>query len=147
MKTQITSLINGSKNVIRDDSNEKYMNASEATSHVGYAGTNSVTRNEIAMKVADENPDKMRIAARGIDLELDRHFSCPGKTWWWNCELTEEQYVQLGGSCTDGTIKAYSMTVSMSCEVSICSFTKKSENAHWRQSKLEYLDESFITIL
>lgn len=147
MKTQISTLINGGKNVIRKEDDEKYINAKSSTSHVGYAGTNHDLRNKIAMKVASENPSEMHIKANGIELTLSRANSCSGKSWWWSCKLTEEQYVKLGGSHLSGNFKSYKLRISMDCMVTIYNFTKKSEAAQWRQSWMQDIDESFIEIL
>ena len=46
MKTQIHTLINGSKNVIRNMEDDKYTTAKPATSHIGYAGTNRDRRHD-----------------------------------------------------------------------------------------------------
>lgn len=148
MKTQITNLINGAKNVIRNMEDAKYMTAMPATSHNGYAGTNRDERNEIAAKVYEENGDMLNINAKGIALTLPIHRSTTGKTWSWGCPLTEEQYVALGGQYTEGTLKSYSLEVLMSCEVVLYSFTRRSEAAQWRSvGPMTYLDESFIQIL
>lgn len=148
MKTQITNLINGAKNVIRNMEDAKYMTAKPATSHIGYAGTNRDERNEIAAKVYEENGETLNITAKGIALTLSIHRSTTGKTWSWGCHLTEEQYVSLGGQYTEGTLKSYSLEVLMSCEVVLYSFTRRSEAAQWRGAgPMTYLDESFIQIL
>lgn len=147
MKTQIDQLINGSKNIIRNLEDTKYLTAKQATSHIGYAGTNREQRNEIAYRVYAENGDTLNIIARGINLTLNISRSLSGKSWSWSCELTEDQYKALGGWHTDGTLKSYSLTITGDCEVILYSFTRKSEAAQWRQSWMEYLDESYITIL
>lgn len=147
MKTQISNLINGSKNVIRDMEDSKYMTAKPATSHIGFAGTNRDERNEIAARVYEENGKTLKITAKGIDLTLPIHVSTTGKSWSWGCPLTEEQYVALGGRYTDGTLKAYRIEVTMRCEVILYSFTRKSEAAQWRCSNSTYLDESFVHII
>lgn len=148
MKTQITNLINGSKNVIRNMEDAKYMTAKPATSHNGYAGTNREERADVAARVYRENGDKLRIIANGIALTLPIHRSTTGKSWEWNCDLSEEQYTALGGTYTEGTLKAYGLAVTMDCEVVLRSFTRRSEAAQWREvGPMTYLDESFIQII
>lgn len=147
MKTQITNLINGAKNVIRNMEDAKYMTAKPATSHNGYAGTSRDERNEIAAKVYEENGDTLNITAKGIVLTLPIHISTTGKSWSWGCPLTEDQYVALGGQYTEGNLKSYSIQITMGCEVMLYSFTRKSEAAQWRVSQYTYLDESFIEII
>ena len=147
MKTQINQLINGSKNIIRNEEDPKYLTAKRATSHVGYAGSNRDYRNEIAARVYAENGDTLNIVVRGISLTLNISRSLSGKSWTWSCELTEDQYKALGGWHTDGTLKKYELAIYQDCEVCLYSFTRKSEAAQWRQSWMEYLDESFVEIL
>lgn len=147
MKTQISNLINGSNNIIRDMENQKYTNAKQATSHVGYAGTNRDERHAIATMVHEENPNALHISVRGFDLTLPISYTTTGKTWQWGVDLTQEQYIALGGTYTSGNIKSYTLVVFADCTAAIYSFTKKSQNAQWRQSNMTYLDESFITIL
>lgn len=148
MKTQIANLINGSKNVIRNMEDAKYNTAKPATSHNGYAGTNREEREEVADKVYAENGDTLNITAKGIALTLHIQRSTTSKSWSWNCDLTEEQYTALGGTYTEGALKSYALSMTMSCEVILRSFTSKSEAAQWREvGPMTYLDESFIQIL
>lgn len=148
MKTQIANLINGSKNVIRNMEDTKYNTAKAATSHDGYAGTNREERESVAAKVYAENGDTLNVTAKGIALTMPIQRSTTGKSWSWNCDLTEEQYTAMGGTLTEGTLKSYALTVTMNCEVIIRSFTRKSEAAQWREvGPMTYLDESFIQIL
>ena len=147
MKTQINDLINGTKKIIRNMEDQKYIDAPQATSHIGYAGTNREHRAEVAMKVYEENQNQLRITAKGIDLTLPISHSTTGKSWSWSCDLTEEQYRHLGGTRTEGTLKHYIMRVNMDCTVTLYSLTRRSEAAQWRQSDMTDLDESFITIL
>lgn len=148
MKTQITNLINGAWNVIRNMDDPKYLTAKPATSHNGYAGTNRAERNKIADKVYEENGDTLNITAKGIALTLQIRRSNSGKSWYWIGTLTEDQYKALGGRYTEGKYKCYNIVVLMSCEVVLYSFTRSSENAQWRSVGLMTdLDESFIQIL
>lgn len=78
MKTQISNLINGSENTVRNLSAEKYL-----TNPIGFytgkpnvpqfGGTPSKTRNEIAQKVSAENPEELSIEANGMRLTLNRY--------------------------------------------------------------------------
>lgn len=147
MKTQIQNLINGAKNIIRQEGHAKYLTAKPATSHNGWAGTNRDERAKIAAKVHEENPDGMTIEACGQKIDLPIHYSGTGKSWTWIAELTQEQYIALGGKYTNGTIKSYQLNIFADCTAMIFSFTKKTERSQWRQSNQTYIDESFITIL
>ena len=80
MKTQITSLIDGRKDVRIDPTNEKYINAPKASSHTGFGGTNSKIRQEIGERVIAENPDGLHILAFGKEFFLRKETSLSGKT-------------------------------------------------------------------
>lgn len=147
MKTQINHLINGTDKIIRNMKDPKYLSAPKNTSHRGYAGSNREYRNEVAAKVYEENGDTLNIKARGINLTLNIYRSISGKSWYWSCELTEEQYLTLGGGLTDGNYKKYEISIFQDCTVYLHNLTRKSEDAKWHQSYGEYLDESFIEIL
>lgn len=146
MKTQITNLINGRKSVIRDLNCKKYLNAKPATSHVGYAGTNRDERAAIAEMVYVENPEQLFLSARGMNFVLPICRSKSGKSWSWNCSISEDEYKALGGWHTDGTLKSYMLCVNDDMTIQILSFTRKSENAQWRLSYLDYVDEAYFTI-
>ena len=143
-KTQISKLINGCKNVIRDEKNEKYLNAPKATSHNGYAGSGAV-RSEIAAAVFAENGDTMSVTLCGYPITLTRHSSVSRKTQWYSCELSEDIASQF--VCTDGKERSYSLTIYGDCTVEVAKFVRKNERCQWRQSWRQYIDESFIEIL
>lgn len=147
MKTQIQNLINGAKNIIRQEGHEKYLTAKPATSHNGWAGTNRDERAKIAAKVHEENPDGMTIEAAGQRIKLRIFESCSQKSWLWAAELNEEQYKALGGTYTEGNHKMYLLHINMDCTVQLYSLTKTIAIAQWRQSNETYIDEAFITIL
>lgn len=88
MKTQITDLINGTRDIRRDLSNPKYIDCPKATSHIGYVGTNFKLRAEIAEKVIAENPDGMDVEMFGKKFHLSRSSSLSGKTVWFSTEIT-----------------------------------------------------------
>lgn len=147
MKTQISSLINGSKNVKRDSNNEKYLTAKQATSHNDYAGTGRKLRASIAMAVNSENKESMKVSLFGETLTLTCNYSTTGKTFTYNTDITEEQYKLFGGWCTDGNIKSYGLHINGDMTVELLSYTKKNEASQWRLSQYTYIDESFVTIL
>lgn len=149
MKTQISHLINGRKNVIRCENHSKYQSASLATSHVGYAGTNSRERNAIAEKVYNENGDNLHIIVRGIELNMPIYKSVSGKTWRWEIELSAEQYqVICGVSWGIGKyLNAYTLTISGDCTVHASVCHRKNERQEWRSGYTYDIDEAFVTIL
>lgn len=146
MKTQIANLINGQKNVARQNENEKYLNAKQATSHIGFAGTNRNERAEIARKVYAENGETMNILFADVHLSLKKGQSVSGKTQWYSAPINEDlasQFVVKKG----GNERTYTLTISNDCEVFISKNVRKNENCQWRLSYTQYIDESYIKIL
>lgn len=149
MKTQIGNLINGAKNVIRDFSCEKYETAKQSTSHIGYAGTNIKERQEIAMRVYEENGDTLHIIVRGIELRLKIHKSFSGKSWWWQTELTDEQYSTICKTSigVGAKLNSYSLIVNDDCTVCVHTFHRRNECQTWKPGYTHNIDEAFVTIL
>lgn len=150
MKTQISSLIDGRKDVRIDQSNEKYTNAPKATSHLGYAGTNSKARHEIAERVIAENPDGLHIAAFGKEYFLNKKTSTTGKTVWFAAELSAEDFALFAGympEFKEGVEISYSINISMEMYVDVYCHTRNNERSQWRQRRNEYIGTEFITIL
>ena len=143
MKTQISSLINGRANVVRDISCEKYAGMDDI------AGTNSAIREEIARKVLEENPDGMDVEVKGVRLHLGRYASCSGKTIWYNAEITREQYIAITGhDFPDRRLEwcAY-FDIDMGMIPRVTRFSRRNERATWKQKQDIVLDEAFVTIL
>lgn len=143
MKTQISSLINGRANVVRDLKCEKYAGINEI------AGTNSTVREKIARKVLDENPDGMEVEVKGVRMHLGRYASCSGKTIWYNTKITREQYIDITGhDFPDRRLEwcAY-FDIDMRMIPRVTRFSRRNERATWKQKQDIVLDESFITIL
>ncbi len=149
MKTQISNLINGSENTVRNLSASKY-----AANSVGFhnkpnvpvnGGTPTAERNEIALRVAAENPGSLHIRANGVELSLTRHNSTSGKSWRWEAEITSAQYASITGSeapvwSHKGARNSYGITVNMDCTVAVYATSgKKDCNV--------ILGEEFIEIL
>lgn len=146
MKTQIANLINGQKNVARQNENEKYLNAKQATSHIGFAGTNRNERAEIASKVFAENGEILNVDFCGEKLAMKKGQSVSGKTQWYSVPINEDlasRFVVIAG----GNERNYTLTISNDCEVFISKNVRKNENCQWRLSYTQYIDESYITIL
>lgn len=145
MKTQIKNLINGAKNVIRKTNDEKYINAHQATSHVGYAGTNRDFRAEVATKVFAENGDTMRILLDGVEIELKRFTTTTGKTSTYRADISEDiakKYVN-----TDGNMRDYSLSLMNDCTIILDKWVRRNERCEWRHSMYQFIDESFVEIL
>lgn len=128
MKTQISNLINGSENTVRNLSASKY-----ADNPVGFhnkpnvpvnGGTPSAERNEIALSVAAENPGSLHIRANGVELSLTRHNSTSGKYWSWEAEITAAQYAAITGNeapvwAHKGARNSYRIMVNGDCTVAV----------------------------
>lgn len=151
MKTQISNLINGSENTIRDLSAEKYI-----SNPIGlYCGKHNVPKNggtptperlAIANAVSAENPAEMRIVARGINLTLTRHNSISGKSWSWQAEITPEQYKTLTGEeapawTHKNAVNHYALIVHGSCTVEV------EANDGGKKGYFRALGEEFIEII
>lgn len=150
MKTQISHLINGAMNVIRYEAHEKYTTANKDTSsYMGYVGSNCNERQEIATRVHSENGDTLRINIRGVELTLEFNHSTTGKTWWYECALTQDQYSQIcQTSLGIGTkINEYHLNISMYCLVEVRSFHAGREGRPLKLGYSQYIDEAFVTIL
>ncbi len=149
MKTQISNLINGARNVIRDEAHEKYKYAKQATSHVGYAGANDNERQEIGACVYAENGDTLHVNVRGVELTLQIHKSMSGKSWYWSAYLTDEQYQQICPTPigVGDNLHFYELGVNSDCRVYIQIFNRRNERQIWREGYTHNIDEAFVTIL
>lgn len=151
MKTQISSLIDGRKDVRIDPTNEKYINAPKATSHTGFGGTNSRTRQEVGERVIAENPDGLHIQAFGKDFFLEKKTSTTGKTVWFVAELSAKDFALFAGYMPEfkkeGVETSYSINISMDMYVDVYCHTRNNERSIWRQRRDEYIGTEFITIL
>lgn len=150
MKTQIDNLINGSKNVIRDENHPKYATAKK-NAYGDYAGTSTAERTAIAEKVFAENGDEMHVTIRGVELTLHRHSSTTGKNSLYSSELTPDEYALI---CSGNTVewpaemkfKSFDITIRNDCAVTVTRYGKKSEGATWKSREWHEIDEAFITI-
>lgn len=149
MKTQISNLINGAKSVRRDENHEKYINAAQATSHVGYAGSNSLIRREIAEKVISENPDGMRVQILGNVYYLERKTSVSGKSVWFSCPLQLNDFLLISGYqvCPYKNETSFLLNVNEDMTVCIHMQTRRNEKSQWRYRGSLWIGEEFITIL
>ena len=149
MKTQINNLINGQKNVIRDENDEKYINAPMSSSHDEYAGTNYDTRREVASKVFEENPECLNVEVRGIKFTMPRYSSLSGKTVWFSCPITSEDYLHITGA-KELPYKhetSFTLEINMEMKVIIMKSTRHSERAQWKYRGDICIGEEFVTIL
>ena len=69
MKTQISNLRSGTKNQILNPEID-YSKLQNATSHIGHSGTNHYEVESVWAKVISENPEKMKVIIKGIELEM-----------------------------------------------------------------------------
>lgn len=146
MKTQITSLINGSVNVRRDLSLNKYMMANTKSNR--FVGTNYALRNEIAQKIIDENPDGMDVEIFGCKLHLTRKASCSGKTIWYNTILTDNEFEQITGATypSDNMWESV-LTINGDMTVEVTRWMRRNDKQQWKEMGTTYIGEEFVTIL
>ena len=150
MKTQISNLVNGSENTLRNLAAEKYV-----TNPVGFfngknntpqkGGSTSEARKEIANKVEMENPSDMHIIANGIDLTLTRHNSLSGKSWRWEADITAEQYAAITRTVAPewthkGADNRYGLIIHGDCSVEVWASSGK-------KGFFRILGEEFIEII
>lgn len=148
-KAQINQLINGQKTVIRDENNPKYINAPMATSHNGYAGTNASIREEIANNVFAENPELIKIDARGKHFTLKKCSTLSGKTSWYETSITADDFLLLSGykMLPYMAETEYALKIEADMKVCITLLTRRNERAQWRYRTTIYIGEEFITIV
>lgn len=152
MKTQVSTLINGSDNVVRNLNAEKYNNCPKGTSSA-YAGTKAEERSRVAEAVKAENPDALHVNVRGVEMTLkaERAVSS-GSLINYHASITAEQWLTITGH-GEKTLQAYKFETSFEFRVNAnmtaeaLLYARKSEAAMWRTRIYEYIDESFVTIL
>lgn len=79
MKTQISQLRSGTKNQILNPEID-YSQLPKATSHVGHSGSNHADVESIWKRIADENPETMKVIVKGIEVELKANWSLSRKS-------------------------------------------------------------------
>lgn len=149
MKTQINNLINGQKNVIRNENDEKYINAPMSSSHDEYAGTNYNTRREVARRVFEENPEYLNVEVRGIKFNMPIGSSLSGKTRWFSCLITPEDYLRITGA-KELPYKhetTFVLHIDELMKVRIMKSTRHSERAQWKYRGDICIGEEFVNIL
>lgn len=147
MKTQISNLINGSSNTLRNINAAKYANNTIGTINgqpntPAMGGTPTKERETVAAAVASENPESMSIRANGVELTLTRHSSTSGKTFAWGADITGEQYAQIAGMAapTWKSGESYSIQILKDCTVALYATSGK-------KGFSVILGEEFIEIL
>lgn len=150
MRTQISGLINGSENTIRGLSSKKYVNNpignyNSKNNTPEYGGTPTAERNAIAQAVSAENPENIRILAKGVELNLARHNSQSGKSWRWEAEISAEQYTAITSEDAPvwthkNAINRYGIVVNGNCTVEVWAESGK-------KGFFRILGEEFIEIL
>lgn len=151
MKTQISTLINGSRGVVRNIKDEKYLTCPKGISS-DYAGTPSKEREEIANRVKAENPDELHVIVRGVNLTLKASKTVTSqRIVSYDTEISAEQWQRITdyiGSLSDFKYETrfeFHINMSMIPEVSL--YARKTEGATWEWRSSSFIDESFITIL
>lgn len=150
MKTQISQLINGSKDVRRELSSKKYEAAPKATSHIGFAGSSCVFRNATAEAVISENPTELNVIADGIKLTLYAHRSTTGKSIHYSCDLNESDALHLLGFHNNPITtyeSSFAMIIHNDMTVELQIWARKSPASQWVLRWRQYIGEEFITII
>lgn len=106
MATQINTLVNGSSNFAEQ-----------------LVGTPAEVRNEIANAVHAENPENITIEIDGMTFTLAESHSKSGKTWRWEANITEEQFIALTGNTSNyakspiAERNSYTIAIEKNCTV------------------------------
>jgi len=79
MKTQISNLRSGTKNQILNPQID-YATLPNATSHVGYSGSNRNDVDQVWEQIIAENPETMKVVVKGIEVDLKAHWSVSRKS-------------------------------------------------------------------
>lgn len=149
MKTQISDLVSGVKDIRRDLSHPKYANAPQATSHVGYGGTNSKIRQEIAEKVLSEHPDGMDIEMCSKRFHLDRSSSLSGKTVWFSTEIDSGDFLLLSGYkvVPFSNERSFTLLLNSDMTIEIQMSSRPNNRCQWKYRGCARIGEEFVTIL
>ena len=104
-----------------------------ATSHIGYAGTDSAIRRDIAAKVIAENPEYMRIDILGREYILKASYSCSGKSVYYSAGISDEDFTHITGYAQPFTYEhSFSLFISCDMYVQVNMFTRKTPAAQWK---------------
>lgn len=149
MKTQFDFIIRGNYGVMRDLTHAKY-NGLNIGEFDGCVGTNFDERAAIMDKVLQENGETLRVMVKGVALTLARGSSVSGKTWWYSCELTEDQAVAIAGDSfklPDGGVKDYALNISSEGDVDVQRWRARNERAQMKWKQPQPIDSAFVVIL
>ena len=148
MTTQISNLINGDKNVRRDLTHSKYVNAKRGSSS-DFAGTSFDDRKAVADKVKAEHPGDMSVGILGRRFDLVRYQSASGKTVMWAADITEEDYTLITGYANVITTyqSKFSFQIGDDMKCRVHTFARKSDKGQWRERGWDNIGEEFINIL
>lgn len=102
MKTQINTLLSGSKNQILNDQVD-YSQFPKSTSHRGHAGTNRVEVNKVYSEVKKENPEQLIIEFFDHVIGLKANWSKSGKSCTYFGALPKEVASMFFTLPKDGT--------------------------------------------
>lgn len=150
MKTQISNLINGSKEIRRSLTHSKYINAAQATSHTGYAGSERKVRQEIADKVIAENLNGLDVEMFGKTIHLERNSSLSGKTVYFSTKLNLADFRLISGYTENPFSKyegSFTLIFNNDMTVELQMFSRRNSNSQWKHRGSLYVDEAFVTIL
>lgn len=118
MKTQIASLINGSS---------KFANA--------LPGTPAEVRNAIALAVHTENPSKITLEIDGATFILIENHSRSGKSWQWQGEISESEFIALTGDASNyaksplAERNSYTLTLLQDCTLIATKISAKASHS------------------
>lgn len=89
MKAQISQLRSGTKNQILNPEIDYYQ-LNKATSHVGHSGSNHADVDSIWKRITHENPERMKVIVKGIEVELTANWSLSRKSVSYSGSISKE---------------------------------------------------------
>jgi len=150
MKTQISSLVNGQRMVVRDADDAKYdaLAKREILRGAAPAGSSLKARRETMEKVAEENGDSLSVDVRGFRKTLAAVRSGAGSLIEWRCSLSRGEWEAVTGLRSPYQFEAdYGFAVGADGRCQTTVWTRRGPAATWKQRSWQWIGEEFVTIL
>lgn len=148
MKTQVSDIIDGSRNVVRGLLHPKY---AVARDNYGFAigGTDYETRKSIWERVSEENPEYIDLRIRGERVyHLKRHTSTTGKSSWYSTEITDMDYTFITDMVNPFTFEAsFTLYLTEDLTVYVSKSTRKTPNSQWKHRGNDHIGTEFVEVL
>lgn len=118
----------------------------------GIVGTSHIIRSQIATLVKAENPERMTIRVKGVEITLDYKESTTQKSFWYVSDILPTEIVKM---FCPGDMKAlkhpelvhyrFCIHENMMCDV--FSWRRRNINAWWKPGQTVAVDEKEVVII